>query len=498
MEGSRSKATDSAQRASGSRSHSRSTSARTARLRSGANGEWLTTEERVARGKAARAVAPRARHAEWNPSLRQADPIDLLEEQALARVQELVPIRHGRMAVSPFAYFRGAALPMASDLAGTPQSGLYVQLCGDAHLANFGMFGSPERHLFFDVNDFDETATGPWEWDVKRLAASLEIAGRDDEFDDKERRRIVLSAVRTYRETMRELAQSSMLEVWYAHLDMSELLPRFRSLLDAKRTPSVWRAISKARAHDSLQAFDKLCHTPDDEPRILSDPPLVLPVEELLGDVDGDLLVSAMDTFIRSYHRTLAPDRRHLLDHYRLVHLARKVVGVGSVGTEAWILLLLDERGSPLLLQVKQADASVLERFTVKSKFTHHGRRVVAGQHLMQTASDIFLGWERFDFAGYERDYYTRQLRDWKGSADLAGMTPAGMKLWGQMCGWTLARGHARSGDRVAIAAYLGKSDAFDRAILSFSVAYADQNEADYRMLQAAVASARLAAEAGV
>jgi len=498
MEGSRSLDTGPAQGVSELRSRSASTRAQKPRARSGTNGEWPTTEERAAGGKAARAAVPRASHAEWNPSLRQADPIDLLEEQALVRLQELVPIRHGRMAVSPFAYFRGAALPMASDLAGTPRSGLNVQLCGDAHLSNFGMFGSPERHLFFDVNDFDETARGPWEWDVKRLAASLEIAGRDNAFDDRERRRIVLGAVRTYREAMRELAGKSMLEVWYAHLDMTELLPRFRSLLNAKRTPSVWRAVSKARAHDSHQAFEKLCHTLDDEPRILSDPPLIMPVEELLGDVDADALVAAMDTFIGSYHRTLAPDRRQLLGHYRLVHLARKVVGVGSVGTEAWILLMLDERGSPLLLQVKQADASVLERFTVKSKFANHGQRVVAGQHLMQTASDIFLGWERFDFAGYERDYYTRQLRDWKGSADLAGMTPAGMKLWGQMCGWTLARGHARSGDRIAIAAYLGKSDVFDRAILAFSVAYADQNAADYRMLQAAVASDRLVAETGV
>ncbi len=498
MEGSRSKATGSAQRASGSRSRSKSMPARTPRLRSGANPEWLTIDERVARGKAARAAVPRASHAEWSPALRVAEPIDLLEEQASARVQELVPIRHGRMVVSPFAYFRGAALPMASDLAATPQSGLNVQLCGDAHLSNFGMFGSPERHLFFDVNDFDETGPGPWEWDVKRLAASLEIAGRDNEFDDKARARIVLRAVRTYRQTMRELAQSSMLDVWYAHLDTSTLLPRFRSLLDPKRTPSVWRAINKARAHDSHQAFDKLCHTPDDEPRILSDPPLILPVEELLGDVEGGVLLAAMDAFLRSYHRTLQRDRRHLLDHYRLVHLARKVVGVGSVGTEAWILLLLDESRSPLLLQVKEADASVLERFTAKSRLANHGQRVVAGQHLMQTASDIFLGWERFDFIGYERDYYIRQLRDWKGSADLAGMTPAGMELWGQMCGWTLARGHARSGDRVAIAAYLGKSDAFERAILSFSAAYADQNEADHRMLRDAVASARLSAETGV
>jgi uncharacterized protein (DUF2252 family) len=480
------------------RSKSPSTGTAKRRRPSRSNGKRLTLEERAVRGKVARAGVPRASHAVWDSSARRASPIDLLEEQARSRVPELVPIRHGRMLLSPFAYFRGAALPMASDLATTPHSGLKVQLCGDAHLSNFGMFGSPERHLFFDVNDFDETTPGPWEWDVKRLAASLEIAGRDNEFDAKERRRIVRLAVRTYRRTMRELANSSMLDVWYAHLDMSELLPRFRALLDPKRTPIVWQAIRKARAHDSHQAFEKLCHTPDNEPRIISDPPLILPVEDLVANLDGEVLLEAMHAFVSSYHRSLSPDRRLLLDQYRLVHLARKVVGIGSVGTEAWILLLLDEHGAPLFLQVKEADTSVLERFTSKSKFGNHGERVVAGQHLMQTASDILLGWERFDFEGYERDYYIRQLRDWKGSADLAGMTPAGMQLWGQMCGWTLARGHARSGDRVAIASYLGKSDEFDRAIVEFSIAYAAQNEADHRMLQDAVASERLTAELGV
>jgi uncharacterized protein (DUF2252 family) len=458
--------------------------------------EHLTPAERMARGRSARAAVPRANHAVWDPPPGRVSPVDLLEAQARDRVPELVPIRHGRMLVSPFSYFRGAALPMASDLAGTPQSGLKAQLGGDAHLSNFGMFGSPERHLFFDVNDFDETAPGPWEWDVKRLAASLEIAARDNEFDDKERARIVRLAVRSYRQTMREFSSQPMLEVWYAHLDMSDLLPRFQSLLDPKKTPTVWRAINKARAHDTHQAFDKLCHTPGNEPRILSDPPLVLPVEEL--STDGEALTEAMRTFLRSYHRTLPADRRRLLDQYRLVHLARKVVGVGSVGTEAWILLLLDGVGSPLLLQVKEADASVLEQFTAKSRFANHGQRVVAGQHLIQTASDIMLGWERFDFKGYERDYYIRQLRDWKGSADIAGMTPAGMELWGQMCGWTLARGHARSGDRIAIGSYLGKSEEFDRAIVKFSAAYADQNELDYRMLEEAVASGRLAAATGI
>ena len=460
--------------------------------------EYVTRKERTARGKRARAEAPRASHAGWETPAERASPIDLLEEQARARVPELVPIRHGRMVVSPFAYFRGAALPMASDLATTPHSGVNVQLCGDAHLSNFGMFGSPERHLFFDVNDFDETTPGPWEWDVKRLAASLEIAGRENEFSEKERKRIVRLAVRSYRRTMRQLSSMSMLEVWYAHLDMSELLPRFQSLLDPKRTPGVWRAITKARAHDSHQAFDKLCHIPDREPRIVSDPPLILPVEDLMAPFDGDALVGAIHTFMRAYRRTLGPAQRHLLDQHRLVHLARKVVGVGSVGTEAWILLLLDDHDSPLFLQVKEADSSVLERFTSKSKFSNHGERVVAGAHLMQEASDILLGWEQFDFMGYKRDYYVRQLRDWKGSADIAGMTPAGMQLWGQMCGWTLARGHARSGDRIAIASYLGKSEEFDRAIVEFSIAYGDQNERDYRMLEQAVTSGRLPAETGV
>src|SRR5450755_4643393 len=303
----------------------------------------LTPAERAARGMEARAEVPREDHAVFDPTADRSDPIALLEEQATSRVPELVPVRWGRMMVSPFTFYRGAALPMASDLSHTPVSGLAVQACGDAHLSNFGIFGSAERLLVFDVNDFDETTPGPWEWDVKRLAASMEVAGRENELSEVERKRIVRLAVRSYRQAMRELSRKPMLDVWYAHLEMSELLPRFRSLLDEKRTPSVWRAINKARAHDSHQAFEKLCHTPGSEPRILSDPPLILPVEELAGETDSEVLLEAMHTFVRSYHRTLAPDRQKLLDRYRLVHLARKVVGVGSVGTEAWILLLLDE-----------------------------------------------------------------------------------------------------------------------------------------------------------
>jgi hypothetical protein len=402
------------------------------------------------------------------------------------------------MLVSPFTYYRGAALPMASDLASTANSGLTVQLCGDAHLSNFGIFGSPERHLFFDVNDFDETAPGPWEWDLKRLAVSLEVAGRENGFSAKQRRQIVRRAARSYRETMRELADKSMLEVWYAHLDVDELLPRFRSLVDPKRTPGVWHAISKARAHDSLQAFDKLCSAVGGEPRIIDDPPLIVAIEEFVAGVKPGVLSEALHKVIRSYQHTLGPNQRHLLEEYRFVHLARKVVGVGSVGTDAWIMLLLDAHDSPLLLQIKQAEASVLEEFTTKSKYSNHGHRVVAGQRLMQAASDIFLGWERFTWEGRERDYYIRQLRDWKGTADIEGMTPAGMKLWGRMCAWNLARGHARSGDGIAIGSYLGKSDVFDRAIDDFSVAYADQNERDYASMQEAVSSGRLSAETGI
>lgn len=458
----------------------------------------LTLKDRAARGKRARAKAPRASHAVWEPPPERRNPVELLEQQASTRIPELVPIRYGRMLVSPFSYFRGAALPMAADLSATAHSGLKVQLCGDAHLSNFGVFASPERHLFFDVNDFDETLPGPWEWDVKRLAASLEIAGRDHQFGEKRRRSIVGHAVCSYRQAMREMSRMSTLEVWYARLDANDLLPRFRSLLDPNRTPSVWRAIKKARAHDSHQAFQKLCRLLDGEPRIVHDPPLIVPVEKLRVDVDRDVVLEEMDAFLRSFYRTLPTDRRQLLDHYRLVHAARKVVGIGSVGTEAWIVLLFDGRHTPLLLQVKEAQVSVLEPFTSKSRFTNHGQRVVAGQHMMQSASDIFLGWERFDWRGSERDYYVRQLRDWKGSADIEGMTAAGMQLWGEMCGWTLARAHARSGDRVAIASYLGKSKAFDNAIVEFSIAYADQNERDYQLLQDAVASGRLVADTGV
>ena len=459
---------------------------------------YRSVAERVASGKRARQAVPRSSHARWEPLAGRGDPIELLERQAESRIGELVPIRHGRMLLSPFSYFRGAALPMASDLAATPISGLDVQLCGDAHLSNFGIFGSPERRLVFDINDFDETATGPWEWDVKRLAASLEVVSRESGFSTTNRSRIVRRAVRSYRGAMREFSSMSMLEVWYQHLDLDELVPRFRSLLDRKKTPSVWRAIAKARAHDHLQAFDKLAHVVDGECRIAGAPPLIVPIEDITVGVDAAVVSETLEMLIESYQRTLLPNQQHLLDQYRLAHLARKVVGVGSVGTDAWILLLLDGRGSPLFLQVKEAEASVLEEFASKSEFANHGQRVVVGQRLIQEASDIFLGWDRFRWRGGERDFYIRQLKDWKGSVDVAGMTAAGMALWGQMCGWTLARAHARTGDRIAIAAYLGSSDTFDRAIAAFAVAYAQQNDHDYRALIEAVAAGRLTAHTGL
>jgi len=456
-----------------------------------------SADARAARGKAARAAVPFSAHASWERPDGRSSPIDLLEAQAEIRLPQLIPIRHGRMLVSEFTYYRGAALAMAADLATTPNSGLTVQLCGDAHLCNFGVFGSPERHLVFDVNDFDETAPGPWEWDVKRLAASLEVASRDSGFKKKERVSIVCNAVRSYRETIRLFSGMSMLEVWYSHLDLDRLLPQFQSLLDPTRTPGVWRAVSRARAHDTMHAFEKLCRLFEGEPRFISDPPLVMPIEELGTQVDNDeLLAASTETILRDYAASLEPDRRHLMEQYRLVHLARKVVGVGSVGTDCWIALLVERDGrAPLLLQLKEAQRAVLEDYAGDSAFVNHGQRVVAGQRLMQSASDIFLGWVGFDWPRRgRRDYYVRQLTDWKGSADVRGMTPAGMELWGRMCGWILARAHARSGDRIAVASYLGKSDGFDRAIGDFAVAYADQNARDHQLLQDAVRTGRLEA----
>jgi uncharacterized protein (DUF2252 family) len=459
----------------------------------------LSPEEHKARGKAARTEIPRESHAVFAPEKRP-DPIDFLEEQAKTRVPELVPIRYGRMGVSPFAFYRGAALIMASDLATTPTSGLHAQICGDAHLSNFGMFGSPERHLMFDINDFDETSTGPWEWDVKRLAASVEIGGRDRSFTDAERRAAVLAGVGAYREAMRSFAEMTNLAVWYAHLEMDELLPQIKAQTDPKRVKLLEKALAKVKTRDSMQAFTKLTTEVDGEPRIMSQPPLIVPIREVFADEDASALEESIAAILRSYRRTLETDRRHLLEQFRFIEGARKVVGVGSVGTRAWVALMMGRDDTdPLLLQVKEAEESVLERFVGKSAYSNHGQRVVAGQRLMQATSDIFLGWDRVTGVdGILRDYYFRQFRDWKGSVDIETLRPQGLAIYARLCGWTLARAHARSGDRIAITSYLGRSDVFDRAIAEFSVAYADQNERDYEAMQAAVKKGRLKAEAGL
>ena len=459
----------------------------------------LNPAERAARGKAARAEVPRASHAALDLPPDRPDPIGLLAKQAESRVPELVPIRWGRMMVSPFTFFRGAALPMASDLSHTPVSGLPVQACGDAHLSNFGIFGSAERRLIFDVNDFDETLPGPWEWDVKRLAASLEVAARDNGFTGKDRREIVTASVARYRQAMRNFAGMTDLDVWYAHVDMEQMRAQFDSQLKARQRKLGDKGLAKARTRDSMQELAKLTHLVDGRPRIISDPPLIVPIDELLPkheDLAG-LQAQLADLLIK-YRRTLETDRRFLLEQFEFCDMARKVVGVGSVGTRCWIILMLGrDESDPLFLQVKEAERSVLSNFVGASKYSNQGQRVVAGQRLMQASSDIFLGYQRTEAGldGRPRDFYVRQLRDWKFSAPVETMVPRGMRMYGELCGWTLARAHARSGDRIAIAAYLGGSDVFDKAITQFAAAYADQNERDYNALVDAVASGRITAE---
>jgi uncharacterized protein (DUF2252 family) len=459
----------------------------------------LTPAERAARGKAARAEVPRSVHGEWQPASDRRDPVELLEEQAAARVPELVPLRYGRMLVSPFTFFRGAAYPMAADLAGAPRTGLEVQLCGDAHLSNFGVFAAPDRRLVFSVNDFDETLPGPFEWDVKRLVASFAVAGRDRGFDERQRKSITTTVTRSYRAAMKAFAEMGNLDLWYARVQLEDL-ERAARRGNAKQRRRFEKNVAKARTKDSLRAFAKLTEMVDGEPRIVSDPPLIVPIEEIVPPADHHRLDDYMRGVIRSYRRTLATDRRRLLERFRYVHAARKVVGVGSVGTRAWIMLLIGrDRADPLFLQFKEAQTSVLEPFLGESTFANHGQRVVEGQRLMQAASDIMLGWIRVDGQdGVKRDFYIRQLWDAKGSAIVEAMSPRTMTIYAGMCGWTLARAHARSGDAVAIASYLGGGDRFDRALAAFAEAYADQNERDYDALAGAAASGRIRAETGL
>jgi uncharacterized protein (DUF2252 family) len=462
--------------------------------------EHPTSAQRSARGKTARAQVPRSSHAEWGPAPTRRDPVDVLEEQAQTRVPELVPIRYGRMLVSPFTFYRGAAALMAADLAGSPRTGLQVQLCGDAHLSNFGAFAAPDRRLIFGVNDFDESLPGPFEWDVKRLAASFAVAGRDRGFDAKQRTAVNLAVGRSYRQAMREFAQMRAFDLWYARIDIEDLAKQWATQATAKQRKRFDRNLAKARTKDSIRAFDRLTEQVDGQWRIVSDPPLIVPIDELVAPEQRAELEEKLRGLIRAYRRTLPSDRRHLLERFRYVHTARKVVGVGSVGTRAWIVLMLgNDDSDPLFLQVKEAQQSVLEPHLGKSAHANHGQRVVEGQRLMQAASDIMLGWLRTaGLDGVQRDFYIRQLWDGKGSAIVEAMEPAALAAYARICSWTLARGHARSGDAAAIASYLGSSDTFDRAMAAFAEAYADQNEADYTALKQAADTGRIAVETGV
>ncbi|WP_331728007.1 DUF2252 domain-containing protein [Streptomyces sp. NBC_00158] len=458
-------------------------------------GPWLSPEERAARGRAARKRAPRSGHEEFSASARR-DPVAVIERQSATRLAELVPVRYGRMIESPFRFYRGAAAVMAADLAGTADSGLRVQLCGDAHVLNFRLLGSPERNLLFDLNDFDETLPGPWEWDVKRLAASLVIAARENGFDEAERARIVRSTVRSYREWMRRFALMRNLDVWYARVDADRLRTVAAGALRARGRRRVADTLEKARGRDSLQAFGRLTEVVRGERRFTAVPYLITPVADLLPDRERGVLEQEIRDLIDRYGRTLPPERRHLLKQFTVVDMARKVVGVGSVGTRCWIVLLTGRDGrDPLILQAKEAGESVLAAHVGASGHATQGERVVAGQRLMQAAGDIFLGWTREEgIDGRERDFYLRQLRDWKAIADPADMVPRGMRVFGELCGETLARAHARSGDRIAIAAYLGGGDVFDRAVERFAENYADRNERDHQALLEAVADGRLPA----
>jgi uncharacterized protein (DUF2252 family) len=444
--------------------------------------DHISSEEAERQGKTARVAVPRTLHAAWAAPAGRRSPVDIIAEQATTREPDLVPIRHGRMMVSPFTFYRGAAAVMAADLATTPSSGFRVQCCGDAHLLNFGGFTSPERSLLFDVNDFDETLPGPWEWDVKRLVASIEVAGRDGQLKPADRRNAVEATARQYREAMREFAALTELGVWYARLDGEALIALVRAEVGTK------------------EAFTKLTRLLDGQPIITADPPLIVPLRDLIDPAALPKFQDELHKLFRAYRRTLQPDRRHLLEQYRIVDMARKVVGVGSVGTRCFVLLLMGRRDAdPIFLQVKEAQDSVLAPFCGKSKVANQGQRVVEGQRLMQAASDITLGWLRtVGLDGRQRDFYIRQLWDGKVGVEPSALTPATLAVYGRICGWTLARAHARSGDRIALASYLGTSPTFDTAMCNFAVAYADQNERDYDVFLKAVKSGTLPAETGL
>jgi uncharacterized protein (DUF2252 family) len=458
----------------------------------------LSRSERAARGRDARADAPRSSHAEFTRDPARPAPLDLLARQDATRLQDLLPIRYGRMSVSPFTYYRGAALPMASDLADTPRSGITVQVCGDAHLMNFGLFASPERKVVFDINDFDETLPGPWEWDVKRLAASLEIAARDSGFSARRCRQVVVGSVAEYRRAMREFAAGTSLQVWYAHADIDTVQAMFVDRLRDQDRRALAKNVTKVRSRDNLGALRRFAEVRDGAARIVADPPIVLPLDHLTQTQEQAAQVyEQLAGVIGAYRSTLEPERRALLDRFGLVDIAHKVVGVGSVGTRCWIVLMMGKDDSdPLFLQAKEAGPSVLEEFAGRSRYGNSGRRVVVGQRLMQTVSDVLLGWMRVTGIDERtRDFYIRQLRDWKGSANVATMDDKRLRTYGQLCAWTLARAHARTGDDVAIAAYLGSADTFEHAVGEFATAYADQNERDHAALLEAIEAGRVVAD---
>jgi uncharacterized protein (DUF2252 family) len=482
-----------------------------------------SADERQAKGRQASEQTPPSSHSGWHPAADRPDPVALLEEQDLTREQDLVPVRHGRMMVSPFTFYRGGAKIMAADLKDTPVAGLNAQLCGDAHLSNFGLFASPERRLLFDLNDFDETLPGPFEWDVKRMAASFMIAARNNGFSKAEARAATQASVTAYREAMADFAKMPTMDIWYSHLDEDELRASLRSALAgrkkevkgakgkkgkkdgeqeklAKRAQKVAdQTTAKAHTRDSLSALSKLGELAGGQYQIVSQPPVIIPARDLAATygLSPDEVMPVIRDQFRAYRATLQADRRHLLEQFEIVDAARKVVGVGSVGTRAFIVLLLGrDAQDPLFLQIKEATASVLEAHLPKSRFRQHGQRVVEGQRMMQAASDIYLGWTKG--LDVNRHFYWRQLRDMKGSVVVETLLPLGLTFYAGICGWTMARAHARSGDPVAIATYLGASNAFDKSITDFSQRYADQNEQDYEAFVKAVQSGRLQAVEGV
>ena len=460
----------------------------------------VAADDRVSAGRAARKAVPRSDHGGWRPADDRPDPVEILERQAATRVRRLVPIRYGRMLASPLAFYRGAAAVMAADLAAMPSTGLNVQLCGDAHLSNFGTFAGPDRRLVFDLNDFDETLPGPFEWDVKRLVASFVVAARDLGLPEAEEAEAARTAARSYRQAMRRFAGMRTLDVWYARLDVDDLLAQWRSRATARDAAKADRQIAKARTKDSARAVSKLTELVDGRPRFRHEPPLLIPVSELVSGDDVPRTAEMLRGWLRRYRASVQASHRALLDRFSFADMAHKVVGVGSVGARAWIVLLLgrDERDA-LILQVKEAQASVLEPHLGRSPYKEHGRRVVEGQRFMQAASDILLGWASGEgLDGVHRDFYVRQLWDAKGSADFERMTRSRLSTYAELCGRALARAHARSGDPVAIGAYLGGSDRFDRAMAAFAIAYADRNAEDFAALARAVDAGRVEARAGL